>query len=67
MASSGGGEVKGKGKGGKLEGKGKNKVQVCYSWHRDDGGCPAPCQNGRAHLCEVCGAVDHKGKNCPTR
>ena len=59
------GEDKGKGKGDKgKKGKGKGRVQVCFAWNRDDGGCPTPCPNARAHVCEFCGASDHKGTVC---
>ena len=58
---------KGKPKGGKAKGKGKSRVQVCYAWNRDDAGCPTPCPNGRAHVCEVCSSSEHKGKDCTRR
>ena len=32
---------------------------------RDAAGCPTQCPNGRVHQCKVCGASDHKDKDCP--
>ena len=65
-AKSNGPEDKGKSKGdkGKAKGKGKSRVQVCFAWNRDAGGCPSPCPNGRSHICETCGSADHKGSEC---
>ena len=65
--ATGSAEDAGNGKGGKAKGKGKSRIQVCYAWNRDAAGCPNPCPNGRAHVCEACGSVDHKGKACPAR
>ena len=64
--NKGGHEEKGAGKSekGKGKGKGKHRIQVCFAWNRDAGGCPTPCPNGRAHVCEFCGASEHKGSEC---
>ena len=52
----------GKSEKGKGKGKGKHRIQVCFAWNRDAGGCPTHCPNGRAH--ESFGASDHKGSEC---
>ena len=58
---------KGGGKSKSSKGKSKGKLQICYAWNRDEAGCKSPCPNGRAHVCEMCGSPDHKGKNCTAR
>ena len=53
-----------KGYHGKAKGKSKSRIQVCFAWSRDAEGCPSPCPNGRAHVCESCGSSEHMGSGC---
>eukprot|EP00971_Amphidinium_carterae_P339985 6478101-Amphidinium_carterae.1 len=60
------------------KGKGKSKSkhtpegrEICFSWNSKKGSCegiPAgqPCKNGRAHVCQTCGSVEHPAADCPS-
>ena len=43
-------------------GSASHSAEVCFPWN--DGGCTAPCPNGRQHRCRYCGGSNHRGKDC---